>query len=74
MQKLFLKNILILLPNILDFLSSDCIFYKLVIIKKNKKMSSYSCKLFSLEAQVAYESQVPNGKKIFEREKMWTCI
>lgn len=37
-------------------------------------MSSYSCKLFSLEAQVAYESQVPNGKKIFEREKMWTCI
>lgn len=34
-------------------------------------MSSYSCKLFSLEAQVAYESQVPNGKKIFEREKMW---
>lgn len=72
MQKLFLKNILILLPNILDFLSSDCIFYKLVIIKK--KMSSYSCKLFSLEAQVAYESQVPNGKKIFEREKMWTCI
>lgn len=33
-------------------------------------MSSYSCKLFSLEAQVAYESQVPNSKKIFERKKM----
>lgn len=32
-------------------------------------MSSYSCKLFSLEAQVAYESQVPNGKKIFEKRK-----
>lgn len=73
MHKLFLKNILNLLPNILDFLSSDCIFYKLVIIN-SPKMSSYSCKLFSLEAQVAYESQIPNGKKIFEREKMWTCV